>query len=267
MLKVSSLGVSAGHAVLLTDVSFILQRGKRLCIVGESGSGKTTLLKALQGLMPFDRGSVEHRLAADDAGLVRLEPGPRRLGLPNTKWVMQNPLAALNPSQKVGEAILESLYLSELDGAARRAALAQALEEVELAPEMASRYPDQLSLGQAQRVCIARALIARPRLILFDEPLSALDAVVQKQIGRTMERIRTALGLSYIVVTHDLGFAQAYADDILLLRNGQVEAYQPADAFFRAPASAYGADLIEAAHILGGLSDTAVLQTAHAAAQ
>jgi len=256
LLAVRNLGVEVDNAVLLQDVSFNLEKGRTLCVVGESGSGKTTLLKALQGLMPFYRGSIEHALRRDGT-TERYEPGPRSIGLRDTKWVMQNPIAALNPLQKAGEAIAESIHGTKLDRLAKREALLRALEDVDLPPEMALRYPAQLSLGQAQRVCIARALIARPDLILFDEPLSALDAVVQKQVGQTMERIKQTHGLSYIVVTHDLGYAQTYADEILLLRDGVVEAYQACDAFFRSPACDYGADLIEAARILGRLPEDA----------
>lgn len=259
VLAVRKLGVEVDNTVLLHEVSFTLKKGRTLCVVGESGSGKTTLLKALQGLMPICRGSVEHGLDRPGA-TTRQEPGPRPIGLPDTKWVMQNPIAALNPLQKAGAAITESLHHAKLDRDAKREALLAALGDVDLLPEMALRYPAQLSLGQAQRVCIARALIARPELILFDEPLSALDAVVQKQVGQTMERIKQTHGLSYIVVTHDLGYAQAYADEILLLRNGVVEAYQTCDAFFRSPDSDYGSELIEAARVLGCLPEEAAVQ-------
>ena len=170
---------------------------------------------------------------------------------------MQNPLSALNPQQKIGEAVGEGLYHRHLGKEKRETLVAQALSEVKLPQTMIHRYPQQISVGQAQRVCIARALISRPKLILFDEPLSALDAVVQKQIGRTIEAIKSRHHLSYIFVTHDLGFARAYADKILLLRKGAIEAYQSAQDFFKEPSSAYGAELIEAAHILGALLPSA----------
>lgn len=108
-------------------------------------------------------------------------------------------------------------------------------------------------MGQAQRACLARALIARPDLIFFDEPLSALDAIVQKQVALTMSRIQRRYGISYVIVTHDLGFAAAYADWVLVLRRGRVEASQAAPDFFSAPDSAYCKELIEAAEVLGEL--------------
>lgn len=255
MLSVDQLTVTVGDVPLLAGVSFNLQQGKMLCIIGESGSGKTTLLKCLQGLMPLVSGTV-HFTPEGAADTTSIQPGDVFLGLPETSWVMQNPLAALNPHQRVGEAISEGLYTLRLPKAQVVQRVDAALEEVELSATLKDRYPHQLSIGQAQRVCLARALISRPKLILFDEPLSALDAVVQKQIGRTIETIRKTHGLTSIFVTHDLGFAEAYGDDILLLKQGCVEAYQPADAFFADPASDYGVELIEAARTLGALSQT-----------
>ncbi len=252
MLTVKSLCVDAQDTRLLDDINFSLGAGECLCIIGESGSGKTTLLKSLQGMMPMAEGSIHHGLCDDGAEHI-YQPGQHYLGLPGVSWVMQNPIAALNPHQRVGDAILEGLYSARLSKSEQQARLRAALQEVELFEELITRKPPQLSLGQAQRVCIARALISRPKMIIFDEPLSALDAVVQKQIARVIDDIRKAHGLSYLFVTHDLGFARAYADQILLLRNGRMEACQRADDFFANPASAYGAELIDAAAILGAL--------------
>ncbi|MCT4657255.1 MAG: dipeptide/oligopeptide/nickel ABC transporter ATP-binding protein [Cohaesibacter sp.] len=252
MLTVNSLCVEAHNTLLLDHINFSLDTGECLCVIGESGSGKTTLLKSLQGIMPISGGSIRHGLTHDGAVHV-YQTGHNYLGLPGVSWVMQNPIAALNPHQTVGDAILEGLYRAGFSKSERQARLLSSLEEVELPKELITRKPSQLSLGQAQRVCIARALISRPKMIIFDEPLSALDAVVQKQIARVIDDIRHAHGLSYLFVTHDLGFARAYADRILLLRNGKMEACQEVDDFFSNPASSYGAELIHAAAILGAL--------------
>ena len=256
MLTVDSLSIDVGSRRLLNNVSFSLKTGECLCIVGESGSGKTTLLKSVLGLMPFSTGQINYQIAEEN---YQLSPGQRYLGLPGVSWVMQNPLAALNPLQSVGRAVAESLYHKTLSKQQKADLVTAAFREVELSPELANRLPSQLSVGQAQRVCIARALICRPEVIVFDEPLSALDAVVQKQIARVIDEIKTTHRLSYLFVTHDLGFAHAYADKILLLRNGCIAAYQPVEAFFSAPASDYGAELIEAARILGSLDAPAKL--------
>ena len=252
MLTVESLTVSIAGQSLISDINFTLAQGETLCIIGESGAGKSTLIKALQGLMPLHVGKIMHRPAIDQATTC-YQSGDPWFGLQGTQWVMQNPLAALNPRQQVGRAILESIYHAKLSDKQRQTLLFEVLDDVQLTVDIATRYPQQLSIGQAQRVCIARALISRPALILFDEPLSALDAIVQKQVAATMFDIKNQHQLSYIVVTHDLGYASAYADNVLLLRNGIVKAYQSAADFFTAPQSDYAAALINAATVLGAL--------------
>lgn len=247
MLEVENLSVKIAGADLLRDVSFRLAQGQVLCVVGQSGAGKSTLLKALQGLMPatWDKFTI--------AGQAR----ETTLGLPETRWVMQDPLAALNPRRTLGQSIAESLHRSALPASQIKTAVAQALAEVELPPDFADRLPGQVSLGQAQRACIARALVAQPRLVIFDEPLSALDAMVQKKVARQMDTLRQQTGAAYLVVTHDMGFAAAYADDILVLHQGRVEAYQPRNTFFANPASDYASQLIDAARTLGALEGMA----------
>lgn len=178
---------------------------------------------------------------------------PAQLGLPKTRWVMQDPLAALNPRQCLGRSIAESLHRHKLSPDDCKEAVFDALRAVELGPESYHRLPAQVSLGQAQRACLARAMIARPELIIFDEPLSALDALVQKKIADRMEVLRRKTQASYIVVTHDIGFAATYADQILVLRNGRTDVYQSRDAFFASPDSAYARELIAASGALHGL--------------
>lgn len=243
MLEVDNLNVQIGAERLLENVSFKLDHGKVLCIVGESGAGKSTLLKALQGFMP----------ATWDRFLCNGSPRGSELGLPGTRWVMQDPLEALNPLRSLGQSIGESLHRERLSKRDTKEAVLAALAEVELGPELYNRRPAQVSLGQAQRACIARALVARPRLVVFDEPLSALDAIVQKNVARQMAALCNRTGAASLIVTHDMGFAAAYADDILVLHHGHVAAYQKRDAFFEAPASSYAASLIDAARTLGAL--------------
>ncbi len=250
MLVVNSLCVDVQQRRLLDNISFSLAAGESLCIIGESGSGKTTLLKALLGLLPISQGYLALK---DTVGHYQRGVNQTSIGLPSVSWVMQNPLAALNPLQCVGEAVIEGIYKNRLSKAQQQTRLEEVFIQVQLPLSLAQRRPDQLSVGQAQRVCIARALISRPKLIFFDESLSALDAVVQKQIGQVLDDIKCAQGLSYLFVTHDLGFARAYGDKILLLKAAKISAYQIVDAFFKTPASDYAVDLIEAANILGAL--------------
>lgn len=256
MLVVNSLSVDISKRRLLDNISFALAKGESLCIVGESGSGKTTLLKALLGLMPMSQGYIDLNSDCDNkSSHFQRTVNQSTLGLPGVSWVMQNPLAALNPLQKVGLSVLEGVYSEKLSRSCQQARLAAVFAQVQLPMALAHRTPSELSIGQAQRVCIARALINNPQLIFFDESLSALDAVVQKQVAKVIQNIKQSGQLSYLFVTHDLGFARAYADKILLLKDGKVEAYQSVTEFFAKPASEYASSLIQAANVLGTLSN------------
>ncbi len=253
LISISNLQVSVRDKQLLSGVSFDLCDGEMLCIVGESGAGKSTLIKALQGMIP----ARCDRFTYAPSNIEACGAMPLALGLDQARWVMQDPLAALNPRQPLGRSIAESLHKEKLSKNQLRNHVLSALDDVELTADIYDRLPSQVSLGQAQRACLARALIARPKLIFFDEPLSALDALVQKKIAHRMERLRQATNTTYIAVTHDLGFAAAYADKVLLLRDGAVSAYQSRAAFFANPQSDYAKDLVAAAQSLGSLAEAA----------
>lgn len=256
MLNVENISVTIGGKTLLNKTSFHLKEGEVLCVVGESGAGKSTLLKGLQGLMPAE--CERFSFAPEDCQPTNRLPTSNAPGLPHTRWVMQDPLAALNPRRSIGASIAESLFESGMSADAKRQAVHDALVEVELDPNFYDRRPGQLSQGQAQRVCLARALVARPKLVIFDEPLSALDALVQKKIAYKMDQLRQELGTTYLYVTHDLGFAEAYSDNILVLHQGNVADYQPTKSFFAAPAQPYAANLVAAARSLGTLAEQEV---------
>ncbi|MCV0427896.1 MAG: dipeptide/oligopeptide/nickel ABC transporter ATP-binding protein [Roseibium sp.] len=255
MLCIEKLQLRLHGKSILEDVSFVLPRGHTLCIVGESGSGKSSLLRAVNGLLPATFGSLSfHPKNGRPVSLKGRWKGVA--GLSGSRWVMQDPISALNPKLPLGVSVGESVFAQKLSPLELKSAVSAALADVELSPEMAKRRPAQVSMGQAQRACLARALIARPDLIFFDEPLSALDAIVQKQIAATMKRIQTRFDTTFVIVTHDLGFAAAYADHMLVLRGGRVEANQSAETFFKTPESDYCRELIAAAHELGSLSET-----------
>lgn len=249
IMLLDGLSVRIGNNTLLQNVSFSLSRGEMLCVIGESGAGKSTLLKALQGLMP----ARCERFLFEPAGIATTGEMPKSIGLPRSRWVMQDPLAALNPRQSLGQSIAESLHRHRPSALESKTAVLEALKRVELDSVFYDRLPGQVSLGQAQRACLARAMIAKPDLIFFDEPLSALDALVQKKIAYRMDVLRRETRVTYVVVTHDIGFAASYADQVLVLKNGRVEAYQPRHAFFANPASDYSWELISAATALGAL--------------
>ncbi|MEM9631870.1 MAG: dipeptide/oligopeptide/nickel ABC transporter ATP-binding protein [Pseudomonadota bacterium] len=254
MLSIENLSIRIRGKTILDRVSFVLQQGQTLCIAGESGSGKSSLLRAINGLMPahFDVLTFHPQTGSPTVQRGSWQGAP---GLQGSRWVMQDPIAALNPKLPLGVSIGESVFAKKLTQRELNRAVYEALADVELPPEMATRRPAEVSLGQAQRACLARALIARPDLVFFDEPLSALDAIVQKQIAATMKRLQTRFGITFVIVTHDLGFAAAYADHMLVLRNGKTEANQTADNFFNSPESPYCSDLVQAAQELGGLPE------------
>lgn len=232
VLDVAGLTVQRGATLALSDVSLHLHAGEALFVLGESGAGKTTLLRALAGMVPCH---AEHTQIAPPA------------------LVLQDPMAALCPAQSVIESVAEPLFAMGISRTQAHARAVKAVDEVGLPPECLTRLPHRLSLGQAQRVCIARALVARPRLVLMDEPLSALDPESGVGIIALLGQLRARHRLAFLVVTHDLGFAQALADRVAVLRGGRVLEQGSAEGFFTSPASAYGRALVDAARSLGDL--------------
>lgn len=222
---------------MLQDVCLSLGPGKTLAVLGESGAGKSTLVAAVLGLLPLEAGRVTWAGQAMSRGGAAL--------------VMQEPRAGFNPRLTLRRSICEPLRAYGLpDDPARLQKLCRGLE---LDPALLERRPYQVSIGQAQRAGMLRALIAAPPLILFDEPLSALDAATQKQTARLISTLQNEEGFAALIVTHDLGYAAAHADGIAVLREGRIEEAAEARDFFRAARSAYGQSLVAAAVALGAL--------------
>ena len=215
MLKIDKLSVSFGSGRLkvdaVKDVSFEVNKGQSFGLVGESGSGKSTILRAICGLAPVSSGTVEI------AG--RSVPTPRdKTFYTSTQMVFQDPYASLHPRHTVDTILNEPLAIH--GSSDRQTRILDALRDVGLGPSYRFRYPHQLSGGQRQRVAIARALILRPKLLLLDEPTSALDASVQAEILNLLERLRGELGLTYVLVSHDLAVVAHLCDRLLVMRNG-----------------------------------------------
>lgn len=226
---------------MLDGVSFSLAPAKTLAVVGESGAGKSTLIAAILGLVRLASGQIAWR----DQSVRACRPA----------LVLQEPRAAFNPVLNLRRSVMEPLVATRLaPDSARLDRLSQALE---ITPDLLDRKPSEASIGQVQRVGILRALIAAPPLILFDEPLSALDAVTQKQTARLIADLQRDEGFSALVVTHDLGYAAAFADDIAVLRSGRIEEMSSAKDFIEAPRSDYGRTLRDAAFALGALGRAA----------
>jgi peptide/nickel transport system ATP-binding protein len=205
------------------DVSFELRREETLGIVGESGSGKTTLVKLLLGLETPDAGRVSY-----------LGPSLRR----DVQVVFQDPASALDPRMRVADIISEPLRVLRIPGDHRQR-LRELLDAVGLPRDAANRYPHEFSGGQRQRIAIARALAPHPRVLIGDEPVSALDVSVRAQILNLLEDLRVGYQLTLVLVSHDLSVVRHMADRVLVMRRGVVVEAGPTRQVFGAPQHPY----------------------------
>ncbi len=234
----------AGCVRAVDGVSIAVRVGETVGLVGESGSGKTTLGFAALRLVP-----AEGRIIFAGTDLATLDPRALRRLRARMQVVFQDPYGSLSPRMSVGDVIAEGLRVHEpgLSRAERTARVAEALDEVGLAPETAERYPHEFSGGQRQRVAIARAMVLKPRLVVLDEPTSALDVSVQAQIIALLRALQIRHGLGYLFISHDLRVVRALAHRIVVLRNGRVvEEGEAADIFAR-PREPYTRALLAAA--------------------
>lgn len=232
VLSLTDIDAAYGLAQVLHGVSVRLRRGTNLAIVGESGSGKSTLARVLVGLLPPVRGRMEFRGKPLHQRLDARTADERK----EIQLIYQLPDVAMNPRQTVAEIVGRPAEV--FCGMTRQAARARArdlLALVDLAPDLADRYPGQLSGGQKQRVCIARALAAEPEVIICDEVTSALDPLVADGIVELLLRLQRELGVSYIFITHDMAMVRAIADDVVVMQNGKVVEQGPKDSVFAPP--------------------------------
>jgi len=232
-----------GRVRALDGVSFRIAAGRSLGIVGESGSGKSTLARAAMALEPPSAGSV--RFLGQD--LNALAPAALLRARRDFQMVFQDPYGSLDPRQKVGRIVAEPLtVLAELDAGKRRARVAEALESVGLRASDAGKYPHEFSGGQRQRIAIARALVTRPKLIVADEPVSALDVSVQAQVLNLLQDLQSAYGVTLMLISHDLAVVDHVCDEVAVMFRGRiVEQGAPAE-LFRAAAHPYTRALLEA---------------------
>lgn len=227
----------------LQDVSLAIEPGRSLGLVGESGSGKSTLARIVMALEAPSAGQV--RLLGQD--LHALPAAALRRARRDLQMVFQDPYGSLDPRQRVGRIVAEPLaMLDELGVAARRQRVAEVIEAVGLRPGDADRYPHEFSGGQRQRIAIARALVTRPRLIVADEPVSALDVSVQAQVLNLMRDLQSGFGVTYLFISHDLAVVEYLCDDVVVLQHGHVVEHGVAAEVFRAPAHPYTKALLEA---------------------
>jgi microcin C transport system ATP-binding protein len=243
-LKRGVFGRVVDHVKAVDGVSASVREGQTLGVVGESGSGKTTLGLALLRLLSSE-GAIRFGGQRID-GMQNKALRPLRKSM---QIVFQDPFGSLSPRLSVGEIVEEGLLVHGLAGdrVARRARIAQALEEVGLDPETQDRYPHEFSGGQRQRIAIARALALQPRLLILDEPTSALDVSVQAQIVDLLRDLQRRHRLAYVFISHDLRVVRALANHLLVMKNGRVVETGPARQVFDDPRHPYTQALLAAA--------------------
>ncbi|MBH9986711.1 ABC transporter ATP-binding protein [Bartonella sp. W8098] len=228
----------------VNDIDVTIREGQTLGVVGESGSGKTTLGLALtrmissQGHIRFDGKDIEH------FSFKQMRPLRRHIQI-----VFQDPFGSLSPRMSVGEIIAEGLLIHEknLNYEERDERVVRALEEVDLDPETRNRYPHEFSGGQRQRIAIARAMVLNPRFVMLDEPTSALDMSVQAQVVDLLRTLQQKHNLAYLFISHDLKVVKALANDLIVMRNGQMVEHGPAEEVFSSPKTEYTRALMNAA--------------------
>ncbi|MCF6188129.1 MAG: dipeptide ABC transporter ATP-binding protein [Desulfobulbaceae bacterium] len=231
------------------DVSLTIGRGTTLGIVGESGSGKSTLAMCLLKLTRFN-GKIIYNRRGTTVDLARLSSSGMRPLRKELQIIFQDPFSSLSPRLSVEQIIGEGLKVHGIGSKKeRREKVAEVLEEVELEPDMAARFPHEFSGGQRQRIAIARAIVLQPELLILDEPTSALDMTIQAQVIELLKNLQQRHGMTYIFITHDLRVIRSLADELAVMQHGRIVEHGPADRLFTAPRHPYTQKLFQAAFL------------------
>lgn len=238
--KISNNPFKKSHLEVLSGVNFSINPGQTLAVVGESGSGKSTLARLLVGSEKPQSGKIwfEGKEVQNDKHFCWYK---------NIRMIFQNPAASFNPRATISQILEEPLINAKnLTARQRQMRIDQALELVGLRSEHKKRYPHAFSGGQRQRISIARALILKPKVIVADEPVSALDVSVQAQIINLLLDLQQELELAYVFISHDLGLVQHFCDKVLVLNKGVQEEYGRVSEVFGQPQSPYTIELLKA---------------------
>ena len=240
---------TTGHVKAVDDIDLAISRGSTVGLVGESGSGKTTLGRAIIGLQPINDGSI----VFEDTEIGGLKKNRMKPWRRNLQMIFQDPYSSLNPRMTVMDILTEGLKEHGLLDMAKQDKAVQLLEEVELRPDMANRYPFEFSGGERQRISIARALSLEPKFIVCDEAVSALDVTIQAQIIDLLRRLQARHGIAYLFISHDLSVVRQLSRQILVMHQGRiVERGNTEDVIF-SPQHEYTRTLLDAVPVPGDI--------------
>ena len=235
---------TVGQVHAVDDVSLVVERGKTLGLVGETGSGKSTLARCVAGLIPATSGKV----IFDGKDITKLSRGAMRPLRREVQMIFQDPYSSLNPRRRVGAIIGDPFTIHKTaTGAERKRKVQELMERVGLNPEHYNRFPAEFSGGQRQRIGVARALALRPKLIICDEPVSALDVSIQAQVLNLLADLQQEYGLSYLFIAHDLEVVRHVSDKVAVMYLGRIGEAAPADALYERPRHPYTVALLSAA--------------------
>ena len=246
-IRAGLLRREVGRVRAVDGVSFHIDQGETLALVGESGCGKTTVSRCILRALPVTSGAI--RFATSATETVDLATLPKRRLRPlrrHIQMIFQDPYGSLNPRMMVGDIVAEPLKVNGVPAAERRDRVAELLELVQMPQSARIRFPHAFSGGQRQRVGIARALALNPRLVVADEPVSALDVSVQAQIINLLLDLQDRLGLSMLFVAHDLSVVRHVSDRVAVMYVGRIVEVAPTDALYRAPLHPYTEALLAA---------------------
>lgn len=245
LLELKELEIRFGAKAIVKNISLQVFEGETLALVGESGSGKSTIGRAVLGLVPINGGEI----IFDERLISNLKKrGDKRFVNENIQMIFQDPAASLNERANVDYIISEGLMNFKRceNESQRKQIVTEALESVGLLAEHGSRYPHEFSGGQRQRIGIARAMVMQPRLIIADEPISALDVSIRAQVLNLLKKFQKERGLTYLFIAHDLSVVRHISHRIAVIHNGRIVELAPSEELFKNPAHPYTRSLLSA---------------------